>query len=187
MYNSWNPKQPFINGCFNWMIPTLCIENGLFHQTSIYKWLFGFPGWIRPTRNVRLRHRVSQRRPRKFPGSTLAPLSPISSESSVVTTIGFDNSLVVEFQPLGKICHRQNGFIFPNSRGETKHINSNIPICKVVLRILLIWLSSASEMFFFCDWSPHPFLGQRLFSRCMSIFKNYCWLKLGACIWMEMS
>jgi len=20
---AWNPKQPFINGCFNWMIPNL--------------------------------------------------------------------------------------------------------------------------------------------------------------------
>ena len=25
---TWNPKQPFINGCFNWMIPNLYIENG---------------------------------------------------------------------------------------------------------------------------------------------------------------
>ena len=27
---SWNPKHPFINGCFNWMIPNLYIENGCF-------------------------------------------------------------------------------------------------------------------------------------------------------------
>ena len=27
---SWNPKQPFINGCFNWMIPNLYIVNGCF-------------------------------------------------------------------------------------------------------------------------------------------------------------
>ena len=27
---TWNPKQPFINGCFNWMIPNHCIENGCF-------------------------------------------------------------------------------------------------------------------------------------------------------------
>ena len=40
---TWNPKQPFINGCFNGMIPNLYIENGC-HQTSIYKWLFGVPG-----------------------------------------------------------------------------------------------------------------------------------------------
>ena len=26
--NTWNPKQPFRNGCFNWMIPNLYIENG---------------------------------------------------------------------------------------------------------------------------------------------------------------
>ena len=25
---AWNPKQPFINGCFNWMIPNLYIGNG---------------------------------------------------------------------------------------------------------------------------------------------------------------
>ena len=30
MYYSWNPKQPFINGCFNWMIPNLYVENGCF-------------------------------------------------------------------------------------------------------------------------------------------------------------
>ena len=43
---TWNPKQPFINGCFNWMIPNLYIGNGCFtkHQTSIYKWLFRVPG-----------------------------------------------------------------------------------------------------------------------------------------------
>ena len=27
---AWNPKQPFINGCFNWMIPNLYIGNGCF-------------------------------------------------------------------------------------------------------------------------------------------------------------
>ena len=42
---SWNPKQPFINGCFNWMIPDLHIRKWLFHQTSIYKCLFGVPGF----------------------------------------------------------------------------------------------------------------------------------------------
>ena len=25
---TWNPKQPFIYGCFNWMIPNLYIGNG---------------------------------------------------------------------------------------------------------------------------------------------------------------
>ena len=25
---AWNPKQPFINGCFNWMIPNLYVKNG---------------------------------------------------------------------------------------------------------------------------------------------------------------
>ena len=28
IYHTWNPKQPFINGCFNWMIPNLYIGNG---------------------------------------------------------------------------------------------------------------------------------------------------------------
>ncbi len=27
---TWNPQQPFINGCFNWMIPNLYIGNGCF-------------------------------------------------------------------------------------------------------------------------------------------------------------
>ena len=46
MLPTWNPKQPFINGCFNWMIPNLYIGNDkwLFHQTSILNWLFGVPG-----------------------------------------------------------------------------------------------------------------------------------------------
>ena len=30
LITTWNPKQPFINGCFNWMIPNLYIENGCF-------------------------------------------------------------------------------------------------------------------------------------------------------------
>ena len=28
--STWNPKQPVINGCFNWMIPNLYMENGCF-------------------------------------------------------------------------------------------------------------------------------------------------------------
>ena len=30
LLSTWNPKQPFINGCFNWMIPNLYIGNGCF-------------------------------------------------------------------------------------------------------------------------------------------------------------
>ena len=30
---TWNPKQPFINACFSWMIPNLYIQR-----------LFGLPG-----------------------------------------------------------------------------------------------------------------------------------------------
>ncbi len=38
--------QPFINGCFNWMIPNLYIGIGWKSPfPSIYKWLFGVPGW----------------------------------------------------------------------------------------------------------------------------------------------
>ena len=29
-HHLWNPKQPFIHGCFNWMSPNLYIENGCF-------------------------------------------------------------------------------------------------------------------------------------------------------------
>jgi len=35
--SSWNPKQPFINGCFNWMIPNLYIENGRFTKHPFIK------------------------------------------------------------------------------------------------------------------------------------------------------
>ena len=34
---TWNPKHPFINGCFNWMIPNLYIGNG---------WKWGSRKWI---------------------------------------------------------------------------------------------------------------------------------------------
>ena len=43
--HSWYPKQPFFNGCFNWMIPNLYIHGKwLFHQTSIKRLLFGALG-----------------------------------------------------------------------------------------------------------------------------------------------
>ena len=36
--STWNPKQPFINHCFNWMIANIYIGNEwLFNQTSISK------------------------------------------------------------------------------------------------------------------------------------------------------
>ena len=42
----WNPKQPFINGCFNWMIPNLYIENGCFTKHPfINGWPWGSRGW----------------------------------------------------------------------------------------------------------------------------------------------
>ena len=33
---SWNPKQPSINGCFNWMIPNRYVENCCF--TKHWPW-----------------------------------------------------------------------------------------------------------------------------------------------------
>ena len=39
---SWNPKQPFINGCFNWMIPNLYIGNGCFTKHPFFNSCLGF-------------------------------------------------------------------------------------------------------------------------------------------------
>ena len=39
---TWNPKQPFINGCFNWMIPNLYIGNGCFTQHPFWTGCLGF-------------------------------------------------------------------------------------------------------------------------------------------------
>ena len=45
MINTWNPKQPLINGCFNWMMnPIFTLEMVGNHQTSTLNWLFGVPG-----------------------------------------------------------------------------------------------------------------------------------------------
>ena len=38
----WNPKQPFTNGCFNWMIPNLYIENGCFIKHPFINCCLGF-------------------------------------------------------------------------------------------------------------------------------------------------
>ena len=43
---AWNPKQPFINGCFNWMIPNLYIENGCFTQHPFINGCLGFQVYI---------------------------------------------------------------------------------------------------------------------------------------------
>ncbi len=40
--HTWNPKQPFINGCFNWMIPNLYIGNGCFTKPSFFNICLGF-------------------------------------------------------------------------------------------------------------------------------------------------
>ncbi len=39
---TWNPKQPFINGCFNWMIPNLYIGNGCFTKHLFINGCLGF-------------------------------------------------------------------------------------------------------------------------------------------------
>ena len=39
---AWNPKQPFINGCFNWMIPNLYIGNGCFTKHLFINGCLGF-------------------------------------------------------------------------------------------------------------------------------------------------
>ena len=41
-FRSWNPKQPFINGCFNWMIPNLYIGNGCFTKHPFINGCLGF-------------------------------------------------------------------------------------------------------------------------------------------------
>ena len=42
LIDTWNPKQPFINGCFNWMIPNLYIENGCFTKHPFINGCLGF-------------------------------------------------------------------------------------------------------------------------------------------------
>ena len=39
---TWNPKQPFINGCFNGMIPNLYVENGCFTKHPFINGCLGF-------------------------------------------------------------------------------------------------------------------------------------------------
>ena len=43
---TWNPKQPFINGCFNWMIPNLYVENDCFTKHPFVNGCLGFQAWI---------------------------------------------------------------------------------------------------------------------------------------------
>ena len=43
---AWNPKQPFINGCFNWKIPNLYIGNGCFTKHPFINGCLGFQGII---------------------------------------------------------------------------------------------------------------------------------------------
>ena len=43
---AWNPKQPFINGCFNWMIPNLYIENRCFTKHPFINGCLRFQGDI---------------------------------------------------------------------------------------------------------------------------------------------
>ena len=43
---TWNPKQPFITGCFNWMIPNLYIGNGCFTKHPFINGCLGFQVYI---------------------------------------------------------------------------------------------------------------------------------------------
>ena len=43
---TWNPKQPFTNGCFNWMIPNPDIENGCFTKHPFINGCLGFQAWM---------------------------------------------------------------------------------------------------------------------------------------------
>ena len=52
---AWNPKQPFINGCFSWMIPNLYIENGCFTKHPFKKMVVWGSRWILVTVNYRMR------------------------------------------------------------------------------------------------------------------------------------
>ena len=40
--STWNPKQPYINGCFNCMIPNLYIGNGCFTKHPFIYGCLGF-------------------------------------------------------------------------------------------------------------------------------------------------
>ena len=40
--STWNLKHPFINGCFNWMIPNLYIGNGCFTKHPFKTGCLGF-------------------------------------------------------------------------------------------------------------------------------------------------
>ena len=43
---TWNPKQPFINGCFTWMIANLYIGNGCFTKHQFLNGCLGFQVYI---------------------------------------------------------------------------------------------------------------------------------------------
>ena len=46
LLTTWNPKQPFINGCFNWVIPNLYRENGCFTKRPFINGCLGFHVFI---------------------------------------------------------------------------------------------------------------------------------------------
>ena len=51
-WSTWNPKQPFINGCFNWMIPNLYIGNGCFTKHPFINGCLGFQEPFMSTLNL---------------------------------------------------------------------------------------------------------------------------------------
>ena len=45
---TWYPKQPFLNGCFSWMIPNLYLKELLFTKSPL-NWLVFHPPYINPS------------------------------------------------------------------------------------------------------------------------------------------
>ena len=86
---SWNPKQPFINGCFNWMIPNLYIGNGCFTKHPffiIFLWLFGVPGlkqhWnLSPTLDLVRPNLLKKKKTLPLPGQLKVGVSNWSNET----------------------------------------------------------------------------------------------------------
>ena len=88
---SWNPKQPFINGCFNWMIPNLYIGNGCFTKHLFINGCLGF--------------------------QAIKSLGMVKSVF-VVSFTYFSLVGGLKFQPISQIVVKLDHF--PNFRGENK-------------------------------------------------------------------
>ena len=66
--SAWNPKQPFINGCFNWMIhsKSLYIENGCFTKHPLKNGCLGYQALKKARGNPHLQKKHG--RPESAPG-----------------------------------------------------------------------------------------------------------------------